>query len=66
MKPPLENHSKDFQFHLLRDGAREQLIGWLVWNDANGTYTDRDSEIEELEILTLEKARQIMTEQISM
>lgn len=65
IKPPLEFHDRNFQEQLLSNGTREELIAWLCWNDPNGTYTDRDSEIEDVEILPLEKARDIMLEQIS-
>lgn len=65
MKPPLENHTRGFQIRLLQYGTREQIIAWLVWNDPNGTYTDRDSEAEKLSRLTIEDARRIMLEQIS-
>jgi hypothetical protein len=45
---------------LLGNGTREQLIAWLVWNDRNGIYTDRDSEAEGYPPLTLETARAAM------
>ena len=65
LKPPLEYHDPDFQQQLLCAGTRDELIAWLCWNDSNGTYTDRDSQIEDMELLPLERARQIMRQQIS-
>jgi hypothetical protein len=50
----------DFQAWLLAHGNREQIIGWLVWNDGNGVYTDRDSELERYPHLTLQTARTAM------
>lgn len=65
MKAPLVFHSTVYQWHLLRTGSREQIIGWLVWSDPNGTYRDADSDAEEMPRLTLDRAREIMTEQIA-
>lgn len=50
----------EIQQWLLKDGTREQLIDWLVWNDGNGVYTDEDSEAEGYAPLTLETARETM------
>lgn len=32
--------------HLPENPTREQLIGWLVWCDPNGCYTDEDNAVE--------------------
>lgn len=65
MKGPIEYQSREFQELLVEVGSREQIIAWLQWNDPNGVYADRDSEIEEMACLTLEKAREIMRDQVS-
>jgi hypothetical protein len=52
--------SLGFQFGLLSSGTRDDIIAWLVWNDRNGAYTDEDSKLEGLPILTLESAREQM------
>jgi len=62
MKHP--NNSATRQEDILTNGAREQVIAWLAWNDANGVYTDEDSEAEGLEPLTLEQAREYMRNQM--
>ena len=36
--------------------TREYLIDMLAWNDRNGVYTDRDSEIEGVKPLTKAEA----------
>lgn len=53
-------HNPTVQQLLLDSGTREEIIGWLVWNDGNGVYTDDDCDSEEMEPLTLELARQQM------
>lgn len=65
MKPPVEYHSTAFQWQLLRDGTRDQIIAWLCWNDPNGTYTDHDSAAEGCSALTRERAAEIMRSQIN-
>jgi hypothetical protein len=45
---------------LLKDGSREELICWLVWNDPNGVYTDADSNAEGYYPLSLQQARETM------
>jgi hypothetical protein len=52
--------SVEVQEWLLKDGTREDLICWLVWNDANGVYTDVDSVAEGYAPLSLELARETM------
>jgi hypothetical protein len=52
--------SVEIQEWLLKDGTREELICWLVWNDANGVYTDVDSVAEGYAPLSLELARETM------
>lgn len=63
-KPPLQFHDPAYQRTLLRDGTREQLIGWLRWNDPNGSYADQDLQAEDRPPLTLDKARSLMRDQI--
>ena len=53
-------HEPSIQQWLLANGSREEIIEWLVWNDGNGIYTDRDSEAEDYPLLTLETARASM------
>lgn len=65
MKEPAAFHDPVVQHALLARGTREQIIAWLVWNDPNGTYTDRDSESDGMGPLTLSEARRIMRDQIS-
>ena len=65
MKPPAEFHDAQYQIRLIEQGAREQIVRWLCWNDPNGTYSDRDSEIDGMKAMTLDEARQIMANQIS-
>ena len=43
---------------------REELIGWLVWNDQNGVYRDEESLAEFSEILSKEEAYWIALRQI--
>lgn len=54
------NQRREYQEWLLLEGSRDEIIGWLVWNDANGTYTDEASDCEGMERLTLETARGLM------
>lgn len=35
---------------------RDSLIEWLQWNDPNGSYSDYESDRDELPRLTLEEA----------
>ena len=63
-RPPLHNHDPEFQRGIIRDGTREEIINWLCWNDPNGCYSDEDSRAEGYPLLSLEQAKQIMTEQI--
>ena len=65
MKEPANYHLRDFQAALLTQGTREQIVNWLMWNDPNGTYSDLDSEADDMKAITLENARQIMRDQIS-
>ncbi len=65
MKEPTIYHDRVFQMELISHGTGEQIIAWLAWNDPNGTYTDRDSEADEMKQMTLENARQAMRDQIS-
>lgn len=35
-----------------RDSSREEKLAWLQWNDKNGTYTDANSNMEGMPLLT--------------
>ncbi|PWI28945.1 hypothetical protein DI383_13995 [Flavobacteriaceae bacterium LYZ1037] len=48
----------------LNSWTREDLIGWLVWNDSNGVYRDEDSLREFDNILGKTEAISIITRQI--
>lgn len=49
----------------LNSWSRLELIDWLCWNDCNGVYTDEDSLREFGNILTKERAVEIITQMIS-
>ena len=49
----------------LNSWSRLELIDWLCWNDRNGVYTDEDSLREFGEILTKERAIEIITKMIT-
>lgn len=53
-------HEPETQRWLLERGTRRQIIDWLVWNDPNGIYTDRDSQAEGYPPLTIAAARAAM------
>lgn len=53
-------HNTGVQSFLVDEGTREDIIEWLVWNDANGVFTDEDSIAEGYEPLTLDQARELM------
>lgn len=48
----------------LNTWSRAELIDWLCWNDRNGVYTDEDSLREFGNILSKERAIEIITEMI--
>ena len=48
----------------LNSWTRLELIDWLGWNDRNGVYSDEDSLREFGDILTRERAIEIITEMI--
>jgi hypothetical protein len=50
--------------NFLRFSSREEIIGWLQWNDPNGVYTDDLSLLEFDNILLKEEAIEIMKRQI--
>lgn len=60
----MDYQDSDFQILLRDHGSREQMIKWLIWNDPNGTYSDKDSLNEGLPVLTLEDARRLMDKAI--
>lgn len=47
-------------YEKLNSWSRLELIDWLCWNDRNGVYTDEDSSREFGEILTKERAIEII------
>ena len=53
------------QLDILDNGTRYDIIDWLVWNDADGCYTDADCESEGIDPLTLDDARTIMRNAIN-
>lgn len=57
-------HDEQVQQDILQNGTLEEVTAWLVWNDPNGCYTPEDCEAEDMEPMTLEGAREIMTMQI--
>jgi len=70
MKPIADEYAgtyyDDFmQLHILDNGTRYDIIDWLVWNDADGCYTDADCESEGIDPLTLDDARTIMRNAIN-
>lgn len=52
----LYNHDAKHIHDMLVKGSREELIGWLCWNDRNGIYSDADSDAEGLARLDLKQA----------
>jgi len=46
------------------DATREELIGWLSWNDRNGVYNDKDHQNEFDCIMTREDGIENMKNQI--
>jgi len=48
----------------LGKAKREQIIEWLVQNDANGTYTDEQSQAEGLPPLTRADALKLALTQL--
>ena len=56
--------SADFHYYLLKQGTREQIIEWLIWNDSDGCFSDEDALAEGLAPLTYEEAREIFINQI--
>lgn len=49
----------------LNSWSRIELIDWLCWNDRNGVYTDEDSLREFGDILTKERAIEIIKDMIT-
>lgn len=49
----------------LNTWSRADLIDWLCWNDRIGVYTDEDSLREFGNILSKERAIEIITEMIN-
>ena len=62
-----EEHYKNpaGQASILKTGTREEIIAWLVWNDPNGVWTDKDSEAEGWRPITLEAARAAMQKSLA-
>lgn len=49
----------------LHSWSRLELIDWLCWNDRNGVYTDEDSLREFGDVLTKQRAIEIITDMIT-
>jgi len=49
----------------LNSWSRLELIDWLCWNDRNGVYTDDDSLREFGNILSRERAVEIIAEMLN-
>lgn len=69
-RPELGYLFRDFQDpevqkQILADGTREEIIGWLMWNDPNGIYNDDHSLAEDRKPLTLDEARRCMKQALS-
>jgi hypothetical protein len=45
---------------LAATSSRAALIQWLVWNDPNGSYTDKDSEVDGHDPLTIDEAWELI------
>ena len=43
---------------LIENGSREEMINWLDMHDPNGIWTDEDSEMEGMEPITFDEARE--------
>ena len=43
---------------LIENGSREEMINWLDMHDPNGVWTDEDSEMEGMEPITFDEARE--------
>lgn len=46
----------ELQRRRLLTWTRDELIDWLRWNDRNGIFSDRDSELEGMNPITAEEA----------
>jgi len=47
----------------VRIQSREDIIGWLEWNDPNGCYSDEANDLEFLPRMTLETALSLYFQQ---
>jgi hypothetical protein len=52
------------QQSIIASNDRDRIIAWLKWNDRNGIYSDNDCDNEGLPRLTLEMAKEYMTQQV--
>ena len=52
-------------YEKLDSWSRLELIDWLCWNDRNGVYIDEDSLREFGNVLTKERAIEIITSMIT-
>jgi hypothetical protein len=41
---------------------RKKLIGWLVWNDPNGIWTDKDMIANDMDPMSVEEAADMIME----
>jgi hypothetical protein len=49
---------------LVNKMSREDIIGWLSWNDPNGIYHDEQSLKELGNIMSLEEGKEILLRQV--
>ena len=53
----MSNETNALRWAGLEPGAdRESIIGWLVWNDGNGCYSDEDHTAEWGRVMTRDEA----------
>jgi hypothetical protein len=43
---------------------RDRLIGWLMWNDRNGVFSDEDAEREGMDPITVEDAVELVMQHV--
>lgn len=68
----MDNHNAATDYHdaatqqrILDFGNRQEIISWLVWNDANGVYSDEDCKLQGWRPLFLSEAQALMREILS-
>jgi hypothetical protein len=55
---PFNNEAN--QLNILATGSRLTVINWLCWNDDNGIFSDDDCVNEDIPVLTLQTAVELM------